>query len=208
MRHQGRITTWNDDKGFGFITRNNEGTTVFVHVSAFRNRQRRPVVGELVTYAVTRDEKDRRRAVQVAFIDDRRRVRDASTARTTGVGTLIAAILFMALVVIAAVIGRLPWIVAGFYALASLVTFFAYGFDKAAARTGNWRTKESTLHLFALIGGWPGAAFAQYTLRHKSRKTSFRVVFWLTVLIHCTVAGWLYHSRPGAEALARFLHTY
>lgn len=208
MRHQGRITTWNDDKGFGFITRNNEGTTVLVHVSAFRDRQRRPVVGELVTYAITSDAKDRRRVVQVAFVGEPTRVRDTSTTRTTGIGTLVPAMLFMALVVVAAVIGRLAWIVVGFYALASLITFFAYGLDKAAARTGRWRTRESTLHLFALIGGWPGAAIAQYALRHKSRKGSFRIVFWLTVLIHCTVAGWLYHSRNGAEALARFLHTY
>ncbi|MGD9578618.1 MAG: DUF1294 domain-containing protein, partial [Syntrophorhabdus sp.] len=33
--------------------------------------------------------------------------------------------------------------------------------DKSAARNERWRTQESRLHLFALIGGWPGALVAQ-----------------------------------------------
>ena len=68
MRQQGRIATWNDDKGFGFITRNGDGPVVFVHVHAFSDRRRRPVGGELVSYAVGRDAKGRPRAVDVAFV--------------------------------------------------------------------------------------------------------------------------------------------
>jgi uncharacterized membrane protein YsdA (DUF1294 family) len=38
-----------------------------------------------------------------------------------------------------------------------------------------------------LVGGWPGAIVAQQMLRHKTSKVSFRVAFWLTVLVNVGV---------------------
>ena len=69
----------------------------------------------------------------------------------------------------------------------SLLTFIAYAIDKSAAKAQRWRTPETTLHLLALAGGWPGALLAQRWLRHKSAKRKFLAVFWLTVLLN--VAG-------------------
>ncbi len=73
------------------------------------------------------------------------------------------------------------------YGLLSLVTYAVYALDKAAARRNRRRVPERTLHLLALLGGWPGALLAQQHLRHKSSKTRFLAVFWLTVLIHIAV---------------------
>jgi uncharacterized membrane protein YsdA (DUF1294 family) len=84
------------------------------------------------------------------------------------------------------------------YLAASAVTFIAYAIDKSAARKGGWRTKEGTLHLLALVGGWPGALVAQSVLRHKSRKQPFRVIFWLTVILNCAALAWL--LTPGGRA--------
>ena len=67
------------------------------------------------------------------------------------------------------------------YFVMSLLTFLIYAWDKRAAQKGNWRTKESTLHLLSLIGGWPGALIAQNRLRHKSKKQPFKTIFWITV---------------------------
>lgn len=78
------------------------------------------------------------------------------------------------------------WI-AGVYAGMSLLTLIVYASDKSAAKAGRWRTAESTLHLLALAGGWPGALLAQQWLRHKSAKRQFRAVFWATVVLN--VAG-------------------
>ena len=87
---------------------------------------------------------------------------------------------------------RLPlWAVGAALGL-NLFTFLAYASDKNAAQRGMWRTKESHLHLLALVGGWPAAWLAQQMLRHKSQKTEFRAVYALTVVAHCgALAAWL-----------------
>ena len=79
----------------------------------------------------------------------------------------------------------------GIYFVASILAFFTYLMDKSAAQNNQWRVKESTLHLLGLVGGWPGALLAQKTLRHKSKKMGFQMVFWATVMINCSVLGWL-----------------
>lgn len=73
----------------------------------------------------------------------------------------------------------------------SVVAFLAYGFDKHRAKTNGWRVSEKTLHLMSLLGGWPGAMYGQHVFRHKTQKTSFRMVFWITVAANlaCFVLG-------------------
>lgn len=70
------------------------------------------------------------------------------------------------------------------YTFVSFITFVIYAIDKSAAKKGRWRTKERTLHLLSLFGGWPGAILAQRLFRHKTKKRDFRAVFWLTVIIN------------------------
>ena len=77
------------------------------------------------------------------------------------------------------------------YAVMSLVTFVVYALDKRAARRGAWRTPESTLHLLELLCGWPGAWLAQRKLRHKSVKTSFRIVFFIMVALNLAGMGYI-----------------
>jgi uncharacterized membrane protein YsdA (DUF1294 family) len=79
----------------------------------------------------------------------------------------------------------LPWGgLALVYLVASLVTFAVYALDKRAARRGDRRVAERTLHWLALVGGWPGALLAQRLLRHKTRKPFFRIMLWLTIGLH------------------------
>ena len=185
-RYQGRISTWKDEQGFGFISPNGGGPAVFVHVSAFAGRGQRPAVGALVTYHLGANARGPC-AEQVAF------ARNRATRETTPRGrtaALIAAAGFLVFVGACVITEKLPALVLGLYAGASSLTFLAYALDKSAARKGAWRTKENTLHLFALLGGWPGALVAQQVLRHKSRKTSFRAGFWVTVVVNCGVLAW------------------
>ena len=104
------------------------------------------------------------------------------------------AMVFAALLSGAVLAGAMPVIVAIAYLGLSPVTFFAYALDKSAAEAGRWRTQESTLHLFGLAGGWPGALFAQQLLRHKSSKREFQAAFWITVMFNCAALVWLASS--------------
>lgn len=79
------------------------------------------------------------------------------------------------------------------YLLLSMLALVMYRRDKAAALRRRRRISERSLHLVSLLGGWPGAWFAQVHFRHKSRKPGFRRMFWISVLGNCLVVGWLLH---------------
>ncbi|MGB4926379.1 MAG: DUF1294 domain-containing protein, partial [Giesbergeria sp.] len=96
---------------------------------------------------------------------------------------------------------RLPlWSLAALAAL-NIVTLWMYAADKNAARAGRWRIPESNLHLLSLLGGWPAAWLAQQNMRHKSSKTEFRAVYWLTIVLHCGALAWLVLAKTGAALL-------
>jgi uncharacterized membrane protein YsdA (DUF1294 family) len=75
-----------------------------------------------------------------------------------------------------------------------------YAHDKSAAQANEWRTPEGTLLMLGLLGGWPGAIVAQQMLRHKTSKISFRIAFWLTVLVN--VGAFLVFTTPLRSATA------
>ena len=197
MRIKGKITTWNDEKGFGFITPVSGGKQCFVHVKAFGNRNRRPGINQLVTYSLSSDGKGRPCAMQATLAGDRLPER---VKRSNDSLLVIVAVAFSGIVSVSVITAKIPPLVLALYMAGSLLTFVMYAVDKSAARKGAWRTQESTLHLLSLIGGWPGALVAQQKLRHKSKKQSFRSVFWLTVLLNCGVFVWLL-TPTGAATL-------
>lgn len=204
-RYQGKITSWKDDQGFGFITPNGGGPAVFVHIKAFGGRGARPVGNDIVTYELTVNDKGQPRAEHVAVVGGRTPLSPTRPAsRLPGSGSLAVAAGFVGLLGMLVAIGKLPLLVLGLYLGLSAVAFIAYAVDKSAARKNARRTPENTLHLLGLAGGWPGALVAQGLLRHKSSKRSFQMAFWLTVAVNCGALGWLL-SPAGAAALGRAL---
>lgn len=91
---------------------------------------------------------------------------------------------FASLVLLTHLAWPLPHALWGVYMAMSLATFIVYALDKRAAKLGQWRVKENTLHGLALLCGWPGALLAQHLLRHKSAKPSFRRFFWLSTALN------------------------
>ena len=191
MLVKGKITQWDDDKGFGFIQPLLKGQRVFVHIKALQNRARRPVIGEVVTYAIGKDEQGRLQAQQVTFASEKRKIKAARTAAKWPLWCVLA---FAAVLAAAVATAKLPLYVPLLYAGLSLLTFVTYWLDKRKAQAGRWRTPESTLQFMALLGGWPGALLAQSYLRHKSQKRAFLVVFYLGALLNLIALAWL-HSQ-------------
>ncbi len=191
MRLQGKITRWDDEKGFGFISGHGDGSTVFVHIKAFPRASRRPEVRDVVSYQVAKGKGGKPKAEKVRFSDQTQpRKKPAGRHQDSSLPGLFA-VLFVCFLLVAAYLGRISWLVVLAYFVLGLVTFSVYAWDKSSARLGRWRTKESSLHLLELIGGWPGALIAQRLLRHKSSKQRFLAVFWLTVLLNVATVGYL-----------------
>lgn len=196
MRFQGRVTRWKDEQGFGFIVPERGGDDVFLHISDMENRQKRPTVGDIVTFELSYDERRRKRARKVSYAGEESAPILPSIpafARTAPLGFF----LFLGTMVL---LGKLPPIVAVVYLVVSGITFAVYAGDKAAARDGAWRIPENTLLLLGLLGGWPGALVAQWVYRHKTRKTAFLVPFWGTVGANLLVLA-LAFTEDGARLL-------
>lgn len=211
-RVKGKIRTWSDDKGFGFIEPMLGGKQVFIHIKALRSRQRRPEVGDVVTYELSADRQGRPCAVKAVIAGDnspaRSQPKRKSTRNASGNSRpLLIGLVFLGLVAASVALGKLPLLVLLIYIGTSLLTYLLYYLDKSAARSGSGRTRESTLHLMSLLGGWPGAWLAQQRLRHKSSKQPFRFIFWLTVIANLAALVWL-HTPEGADDLRMLLGSY
>lgn len=171
-----------------------------MHIKAFSNRRRRPVEGDLITYAVARDSKNRLQATDIRFPGQAKP--DHKHATPKYAAALIVP--FGCIVIALASFGKAPLLVPFVYLIASTITFLAYGFDKSAAMNDRRRTPEMTLHLLSLVGGWPGALVAQQVFHHKSRKLEFRTIFWLTVVLNCGALGWSV-TKSGASFIRKTL---
>lgn len=186
MRFEGKLKSWNDERGFGFLESNQGGQEIFVHVKAFKIRGGRPQVNQLFSFEIELGPQGKKRAKNVEIIraaPTRRGMRRESPAQW-GTATLFVLPLFLIVFTLVNVLWRPPLWIAGAYLAVSAIAFLAYAADKSAARRQASRTPETALHLLALAGGWPGALLAQQLLRHKSTKAEFRSVFWATVVLN------------------------
>ena len=86
--------------------------------------------------------------------------------------------------------GPVPGLVLAFM-FNSLLTILFYREDKRLAERQEWRIPEASLHFWELFCGWPGALFAQACFRHKWKKLSYMIVFWLCVILNAAAVAWL-----------------
>lgn len=184
MNNKGTIVQWNHQKGFGFIRPQGGGENVFFHVSALADRQSRPRVNESVHYELGANKNSKKSAKFVIFDNPHSGIDKYTAPMSKAQGF---SVLFLALVAGWVWLVRCPyWVLIGYISL-SIVTFAVYAHDKRASQRDAWRTKEASLHLLALVGGWPGALWAQKILRHKSQKQPFKAILWLTIVVNISV---------------------
>lgn len=196
-RDTGKLSQWDDTKGYGFITPDAGGPKLFVHIKSFGLRARRPFVGEKLSYLPGQDAQGKARALKVHSLEPKPVAPAAAPKRkaaSADKGDISIGLVpgFASLLLLCHLLWPLPQAVLGIYMSMSMATFIVYALDKRAARLGGWRVKEATLHGLALACGWPGAMLAQSILRHKSIKASFRRMFWLTVLLNVGGFVWLF----------------
>lgn len=201
MEQRGTLRNWNDAKGFGFIRPDGGGAEVFAHISVMRGA-RRPQAGDRVLFVPERAGGERPKAAHVRLdaglaLDDetiRQRPAPAETSRRLLTDTVrqwpLKLVLWLGLCLLPAwgswqlaVALAADWLLL-VYPLASLLAFGAYALDKSRALNDGWRTRESSLHMLELLGGWPGALLAQQLFRHKTRKWSFQLVCGSIILLH------------------------
>lgn len=214
MERRGTLKSWNDDKGFGFIRPEQGGADVFAHISAMRGERRPSAGDQVLYIAGRDAQgrpKAEHIRLDAPMTLDRPAIRrkpsavarhPAASAKpepqktlrrrnsSPGISNPLGKLLLLAALMALPVWGCSQFLLAHSllptlaYLLVSLVTFFLYWSDKASAVRGRWRTQESTLHLSELLGGWPGALLAQQVFRHKTRKSSYQLVFWGIVMLH------------------------
>jgi uncharacterized membrane protein YsdA (DUF1294 family)/cold shock CspA family protein len=187
IRLAGRISDWNDDKGYGFVVPNGGGDRAFVHVNEFQRGSRRPVDGDLISYLPSADARGRLQAREIRHAGQRIEPRHPPS-RLPRAGLGIAA---LAAIIGLAAYRAIPMFLAGAYLAMSVVSYVMYLSDKMAAERNVRRTPENTLHLADLMGGWPGALVAQQQFRHKTIKQPFQFVFWVTVALNLAGAWWV-----------------
>jgi uncharacterized membrane protein YsdA (DUF1294 family)/cold shock CspA family protein len=182
---KGRLTQWDDAKGYGFITPEDGGAKLFVHIKAFGLRPQRPFTGERLSYREARDAQGKRRAVDVQSLEPRAAPATPAPRDDGRVLMLIPA--YACFVLACHLLWGVPNWFWGAYTAMSTATFIVYWLDKRAATRGDWRVAEGTLHGLSLACGWPGALLAQHLLRHKTVKREFRRVYWGTVVVNIAV---------------------
>jgi uncharacterized membrane protein YsdA (DUF1294 family)/cold shock CspA family protein len=191
MKLKGTLREWNEDKQYGFILPSGGGPDVFAHISAFQNRFRKPMPGDVVFYHPEKRKDGRHRAAFITYGDDKMGVNMPQFSER---GVWVAMLFSSAFLVAMSFFGCLrliPWELVALYLVMSVITFLMYRSDKSAARKKRWRTQEKSLLVCGLIGGWPGALIAQQVFRHKSSKIGFQVMFWCSVAINCACLGLL-----------------
>jgi uncharacterized membrane protein YsdA (DUF1294 family)/cold shock CspA family protein len=191
LRYKGILIKWNVDKAFGFIQPNAGGADIFIHKSAIFNKKRAPQNNDIIAFSITKDKNGRRCASDATFSGEK--LKKLQSKKNTSFSIYLP-LLFLVVITAVYFVGQFPQKLLLSYFCLSMITFLAYAFDKSKAQRVAWRVKESRLHFFALIGGWPGAAIAQQLLRHKSQKRKFLMVFWFTVITNISLLIFLYLS--------------
>jgi len=217
LKKQGKIIKWDDIKGYGFILPQDSKKHIFVHIKSFTNKNIRPSVNQNVTYKIQKDTQGKQSATNVIIAFDtvpnhiqnsnkkkklslksisnnssNYKVDYKSTHKISMVYILFI-LSFLSFLIFSFMTGRLPFSILILYVIMGSITYAAYSSDKSKAITKEYRISEKLLHILSLMGGWMGAMLAQQRFRHKTQKSSFQVLFWITVL--CNIAVVIYEFK-------------
>jgi uncharacterized membrane protein YsdA (DUF1294 family)/cold shock CspA family protein len=186
---QGAIVQFDPAKGFGFVKVAGQQEDIFIHQSDVANGVRLQTGMQVEFDVRTTSKGPRATNVKAAGAAAPTQPARRSNANPYTLYTIVA-------VAIVAVIGGALFLLFGWYWLLdyliaiNIAAFALYGYDKNAAQNKRLRVPERVLHGVELFGGTPGAFIAQRVFHHKTRKVSYRIVFWLIFAIQAAAVIW------------------
>ena len=178
-RREGQLVEWFPDRGYGFIAPDDGGPNVFLHIKSLPKEDKRLDIGQAYTFDVVTDARGRVQAQNAVPI-----IAPVAPPKRPLFWAVRHVPPFLVIVLAVSQVTTVSvnwWIV---YGVASMGSVIGYWIDKNAAIQKSWRISETVLLLLGLVGGWPGAILAQELFRHKTRKGTFRYLFWMTVAIN------------------------
>ncbi|MGZ4968610.1 MAG: cold shock domain-containing protein [Methylobacter sp.] len=103
---KGVLKTWKEDRGFGFISPDDGGKDIFIHISALKGTSRRPVTSDVIYYQVAKDNRGKFKAVN-AYIEGVEILQDKETGFLNPKRGIVLAVLALVAIVAAVVALRL-----------------------------------------------------------------------------------------------------
>ena len=175
-RQEGVVIEWDSRSSFGFAQSGEQ--RVFLHIGNFVKRAKWPERDDRVSFVWGVDPQGRPCAQQIVLLS---RGSVLSWAHFVVLGALL---ILPGLAVPKLAEWLSPWWIGVCLLATSGLVVLDLWLDKRYAIGARYRVPEATLHLFELMGGWPGSYLAQRFLRHKISKRSYQVYFWLIVAMH------------------------
>jgi uncharacterized membrane protein YsdA (DUF1294 family)/cold shock CspA family protein len=195
---KGKLISWKDDKGFGFIQPEDGSKEIFLHISSL-DSTRRPKSGDIIYYELAMGQRGKMQAVNARIegvpLATPEPSPQSSPTRLAKIGGWLAvsgAFLFCFISAIYHPLFGMNFLFVEAYIVLNLITFLMYWIDKHAAIKKRWRIPEKTLHGLELLGGWFGGFIAQQVLRHKTIKPSYQFLFWSIVALHVGFWSWMF----------------
>lgn len=204
----GKIIKYDSQKRFGFIQTKNK-KDIFFYIREFRPK-RTPVIGEQVVFELGQDKQGRACAVNIqelSFVIQKQKEKTKKVqqkqsykayqerqAQKYGVLNAICvfAVIFITFLILSVLAFGISKYLLIWYIIIGLASFVIYWYDKNQAQNNDWRVSENTLHIIDVLGGWVGASFAHRLLNHKATKSSFRGVFYMTIIANIFLGVMIY----------------
>lgn len=185
----GRVLQWDAAKGLGFVQSELDGARLLLRRADLdsRWRGREPQVGETLRFRPSHDGRRATRASPLASPSPPAAAAAPRSARAASSRRLLVVPAFALLLGLLHLQQPLPRPVPVLYGALSTALFLVYGIDKWAARRGSARVANASLHLIALMGGWPGALLAQHIFRHKTAQPAFLRLTWAMAALNISL---------------------
>ncbi len=173
---------FNSKKGYGFIRSEGLDHDLFVHITDIKGHQ--PLVaGQPVSFSIQPSPKGDK-AVHV--------IPGSVPIKPFNLYLTISLILSFITFGMLTFHYQWGWMIS--YLISVNVTVgIGIAYDKLAARLNILRVPEFLLLLYTLLGGTPFAYLFQQVFRHKTIKKSYRLSFWIIIILQCIIlALWIY----------------